>query len=230
VARLPSRRMTVRMTQPLRLLYVSDTPETRSHIYRVRHQVSALRAAGIEASWLSLDDALADGPGSATVVIVFRKAWDERVRKLQTRCRERGIPVGFDIDDLIFDPEVMTVKNFDYLRGMDEAWRRNWLSQTVEGSRRTLTESDFATVSTQPLAEHAEALGVPSFVVPNGMDANMISQSDEILRSPAAKPAASDGRLRIGYASGTPTHQKDFAVVAAVIAALLDQRRPSGSG
>ena len=216
------RRRRLGMTPHPRVLYVSDTPDTRSHIYRVRHQVSALKAAGVDAWWLSLDEAAARGPEGADVVIFFRQAWDERVSRLHAVCRDRGVPIGFDIDDLIFDRQVMTEENFDYLRGMDEGWRRDWLSHTVDGSRVTLTQSDFATVSTQPLAERAEALGTRSFVVPNGMDAGMISRSEEILRSPS-KPSANDGRLRIGYASGTPTHQKDFAVLAGLIAALLDQ-------
>lgn len=206
-----------------RVLYVSGNPTSRGHVYRVVHHVAALQAAGIDASWVPLTEAVCTQVDDVDLVVVFRAAWDDLLERLHARCRARGLLLGFDIDDLLFEPEIMTVAYFDYLRSMNEAKRQVW-RRKAEGYRRTLTEADFALVSTEPLAEAARALGKPVYVLPNGLDAAMIAQADAALADPAAKPSAGDGRIRLGYASGTPTHQKDFAVVAPVLAALLDER------
>ena len=207
-----------------RVLYVSDRPETRGHMYRVAHHVAVLQAAGVDASWLPLAEAVNIKAPGADVVVVFRQPWNDSVDRLHAICRARGIPVGFDVDDLIFDPQLMTAEQFDYLRPMEESQRQEWLRIEVGGCRRTLTASDFAVVSTQPLADAVEALGIPSHVLPNGLDTAMIAQADAALAHPVGKPSAVDGRLRLGYASGTPTHQKDFAVVVPVLATLLEEQ------
>ena len=117
----------------------------------------------------------------------------------------------------------MTVERFDYLRQMKPKDQQAWIRK-VEGYRRTMDEADFALVSTEPLAEAAWALGKPAYVLPNGIDAAMITQADAALAGAAGKPSTANGRLRLGYASGTPTHQKDFAVVAPLLATLLDEQ------
>jgi glycosyltransferase involved in cell wall biosynthesis len=38
------------------------------------------------------------------------------------------------------------------------------------------------------------------------------------------KPSRTDGRIRLGYASGTPTHQKDFGQISACLATILAER------
>ena len=207
----------------LRVLYVSDGPETMCRVYRVVHHVAALQAAGVDASWLPLTEAAKAKAEEVDVVVVFREPWNDSLERLHDICRARSIPIGFDIDDLLFDPQILTVENFDHLRLIPESERQDWLRKVV-GYRRTLTESDFAIVSTQPLAEAAEVFGVPVYVLPNGLDAAMIAQADAALADQVDKPAAADGWLRLGYASGTATHQKDFAVVAPVLAALLDEQ------
>ena len=208
----------------LRVLYISHHHETRSHMYRVKHHVAALNAGLVEASWVGLtEDALAR-IDEADVVVVFREIWNDLLMRCQARCRSLGIPFGFDIDDLIFNPEILTVQNFDFLRRWDEKQRQRWLQNHVGGYQRTLIESDFAVVSTKPLANAVQKFGIPAYVLSNGLDIEMIAQADAALIEFAQKPSTTDGMLRLGYASGTPTHQKDFATIVPVLCALMDDR------
>jgi glycosyltransferase involved in cell wall biosynthesis len=50
----------------------------------------------------------------------------------------------------------------------------------------------------------------------------MLVAADEARAGP--KPSTLDGRLRVGFASGTPTHDRDFATIAAALADLLAHR------
>jgi glycosyltransferase involved in cell wall biosynthesis len=63
--------------------------------------------------------------------------------------------------------------------------------------------------------------GKVGFVLPNGFDETTRRVSSAAL---AARRQAGEAKLqRIGYAGGTRTHQKDFATIAAPIAAVLRQ-------
>ncbi len=138
---------------------------------------------------------------------------------LYDACRARGITVAFDIDDLVFEPEYMREPYFDYLRTLKPAARERWAGK-VAGWRQSLLAADCAIVSTAPLAAAAEKLGRRALLWPNGISWEMMEDARRL----TASPPRSDGRLRIGYASGAPTHQKDFAQVSAVLAAILADR------
>ena len=212
-------RLAARESRTPRVLYVSGNPHTRGHVYRVVHHVAALRAAGCTASWVSVADLSSADIGVTDVLVVWRAAWSDELARVFEHCRARQALVGFDADDLVFDPALMTVHNSDYLRRADAETRRHWLEDLIPGYARTLAESDFALVSTAPLARAAVSLGTRAFVLPHGVDAAMIEAADEALVDRASRPVG--GPLRLGYASGTPTHQKDFATVAPVLASLL---------
>ena len=69
----------------------------------------------------------------------------------------------------------------------------------------------------------AAAVVVPRvYVLRNGLSAAMLAAAFEARGNP--QPSAGDGRLRIGFASGTPTHHRDFATIAPALADLLAQR------
>ena len=206
-----------------RVLFVSCAPETRGHTYRVVHHVSALRVAGMEASWMPLSEAIRANVDDLDVVVAFRAVWNSEWESLLGRCRTGGTSFGFDVDDLLFDSRIMMVEYFDYLRSLTEDERNVWM-RDIEGYHQTLMRSDFALVSTSPLAEAVRTLGKPAYVLSNGVDAAMIAKADAALAASDGRSSAVTSRVRLGYASGTPTHQKDFAVVAPVLAVLLDER------
>ncbi|MGI8958094.1 MAG: glycosyltransferase [Chthoniobacterales bacterium] len=202
-----------------RLLFVSDNPETRGHLYRVEHHVSALRDGGLQADWSLLDDFNDDKLAGVTAVILFRIPWDTRVAALYAACRGRGVRIAFDIDDLIFEPEYMREPYFDYLRLLNPVEREKWAGKVL-GWRQSLLEADCAIVSTAPLAAAAEKLGKPAVVWPNGISWRMLEDARRL----AARQSDPGGIVRIGYASGAPTHQRDFGQISAVLASILAER------
>ncbi|WP_371225802.1 glycosyltransferase [Roseovarius sp. 2305UL8-3] len=207
-----------------RVLFVSDLAESKGHIYRVLHNVAALESAGLKVSWAGYSEGTYDRINQADIVILFRGMWDDFTSGLYACCRRQGIPIGFDIDDLIFDSEVLTEKNFDFLRLTAPAVREDWLVNRIGNYRRAILESDFCTVSTLPLATAVEKLQIPAYVLQNGFDAKMLRSANEALIEFADKPSSHDGWFRLGYASGTPTHQKDFATIAPTLCELMDDR------
>lgn len=202
-----------------RILFVSDNPEARGHGYRVENHAAALDLGGLQATWCLLDSFDNEKLVGVTVLILFRIPWDARVAALYAACRARGITVVFDIDDLVFEPFYMREPYFDYLRTLDAAARDRWAAK-VSGWRQSLLEADFAIVSTAPLATAAEKLGKEALIWPNGISWRMFQEAGRL-----STRKLSDGSfIRIGYASGAPTHQKDFAQISAILASVLRAR------
>jgi glycosyltransferase involved in cell wall biosynthesis len=205
-----------------RVLFLSGAPRSAGHVYRVEHAVAALAAEGWRASWLPLDDAgVPAAVGEADLVTVFRATWGEPLAEVRKHCRARGIPLVHDIDDLVFDPAVITAGQIAFIDRLPEDRRQRWLADAAL-HRRALAESDACVVTTPGLAVAAAAVSPLVHVLPNGLSPAMLAAADDA-RS-GAKPSAVDGRLRVGFASGTPTHHRDFATIAPALVGLLARR------
>jgi glycosyltransferase involved in cell wall biosynthesis len=205
-----------------RVLFLSGAPRSAGHVYRVEHTVAALAAEGWRASWLPLDDAgVPVAVGEADLVTVFRATWGKTLAEVWKHCRARGIPLVHDIDDLVFDPAVIAAGQIAFIDRLPEDRRQRWLADAAL-HRRALAESDACVVTTPGLAVAAAAVLPQVHVLPNGFSAAMLAAADAA-RS-GAKPSVVDGRLRVGFASGTPTHHRDFATIAPVLADLLAGR------
>jgi glycosyltransferase involved in cell wall biosynthesis len=76
-----------------------------------------------------------------------------------------------------------------------------------------------ATTTTGFLADKLRALGKQVFIVPN-----KLSQSDVALADAAwqHKTPGKEGTVRVGYLSGTPSHNKDFATITEALIRLFD--------
>ena len=205
-----------------RVLFLSGAPRSVGHVYRVEHAVAALAAEGWQPSWLSLDDAgVLAAVEEADLVTIFRGRWGETFATVRDLCRARGIPLVHDIDDLVFEPEVIASGQIAFIDMLPADHRQRWLSHAVD-HRRAIAESDACVVTTPGLAMAAAAVVPRVHVLPNGLSAAMLAAADEARSGP--KPSALDGRLRVGFASGTATHHRDFSTIAPVLAGLLDGR------
>lgn len=206
-----------------RLLYLSGSPSSIGHYYRVVQQMEVMDYLGYEVHELdsAIDYQTASLDGYDAIVL-FRYAHDEKLEKLIQRCEALGIVTIFDIDDLVFIPELMNEKTWDYLRTADDKWREQWM-MTINRYATTLSRCDAAILSTESLRKHAESLGKPGYVLPNGIGNFMLAASDRVLGYGSCKLSEFDGQIRMGYASGSPTHQKDFSEIAPVIYRLLER-------
>jgi SAM-dependent methyltransferase len=60
-------------------------------------------------------------------------------------------------------------------------------------------------------------------VIPNFLNEEQISLSRQIFELKAESGFAHDGRIHLGYFSGTPTHNKDFEIIAGPLARAMDR-------
>ncbi len=187
--------------------------------YRAHLPAEALRMRGIHVDVVHYrDPVLEDHAAVADAVVLYRVPATDQVLDIVARVRERErpVPVVFDIDDLIFDPDLDGVHGLDVL---SEDERRLWW-RGVARYRTTMELCDAYVGSTTALCEHVTAVtGLPSYRFANGVGQNLARLSErELARDRSA------GALRIGYFSGTDTHDADWAVAEPAVAEVLRSR------
>jgi len=184
--------------------------------------VAALEASGWRACWVPLDAPAAETePLAADLVVIFRAPWDERLARIAAGCRARGVPVVYDVDDLVFDPELFIDGSVAVMETMAPEDRRLWAAAPAR-HRETLDRADAATLTTRPLAAAASRHCRHAFVLPNALDSRMEAAAAAALAT--SRDSAADGRPRLCFASGTASHHRDFAVAAGGIARLFARR------
>lgn len=204
------------------ILFLSAAPRSIGHVYRVEHAAAALASAGWRVEVVPLDDPLAvERVRGVDLVVVFRGRQGEPLAAVQTGCRAQGIPLVYDVDDLLFDPQVTAAGWIAFLDGLPPAECDRWLSEATD-YRRAIEQSDAAVLTTPALAAAAAGLCDRTFVLPNALDPRMEAAATIALGT--AKPSAVDGRPRLVFASGTPTHHRDFTVAARAVARVMARR------
>ncbi len=205
-----------------RIAMISGEPETPGHVYRVARFAAAAERLGAVATWMRVDEIASrrDEIVAASVLVIWRATWPQ-VAAAVAAARDNGVPVVHDLDDLMTEPDFATPELLDALRseGIAEGDARGHYARM----REAVLNADICTASTEELATHLRRLGKPVLVLPNGFDAATLRRARRAAR--ARRQDQGDGLLRLGYAAGSRTHQRDFAVIAGVIGDIL-RRRP----
>jgi glycosyltransferase involved in cell wall biosynthesis len=187
--------------------------------YRAWLPAEALALIGVESEmrWFT-DPDLDEAAARADVVVAYRVPATRWVLEVVERVRRRSIPVLFDADDLIFDPDIAA--EIPALSILPEPDAKLWL-EGVHRYRTTMEACDAYIASTPLLARYAEAVvGLPVERFDNGVGRRVGKRSDQELRRLRAP-----GPLRIGYFSGTDTHDHDWALVEPAVRQVM-RRHP----
>jgi len=225
-------RMQTFRSAPAKIAYYVDDFRTSSFRYRVYNMVAAINKylAGASATWFLASDgekALL-AIKEADVLVIHRTMYSERVAELIFIAQQKGIKVFFDIDDALFDPKLvpLMISSLDeYPKGPDtstEAILNTWFASFAR-YRYTMEMCDGIIVTNQYLADQAAAVtGLPTYVIPNFMGDDQVANATALYESrTAAGNVSIDGRLSIGYFSGSPSHRRDFGLAAPAIADIL---------
>mgnify|MGYP006273492641 FL=1 len=203
----------------LRVIYISGEPHTPGHWYRVLRYAESARACGASVAVIPITELKARLPEihAANVLIIWRAEWRATVQAAVSMARSNGAKVIFDVDDLMFAPKLAKTAIIDGIRTQEltEAEVKAFYSRI----RETMLHADFCTVTTEELAEHARRLGLSVRVLPNGFDEHTFRLSRRAARAWAT--TRDDDYIRLGYAGGSRTHQRDFGLCAGAVAQVL---------
>ena len=186
-----------------RLLMISGSDRDMER-YRCYHTQEQLQLCGIHCEVHHVTDAaLPHLMPEYDLLILHRVPHSEFIQGIVKTAHSQGQFVLFDIDDLVFDPEV--AKSIDAYRSMDQDEQALYMDG-VRRYRRTLEICDAALVTTEHLTRAVAMLGKPAWVHRNALSLELIKISEDALQTRERRA----DKIVIGYASGTRTHNRDF--------------------
>jgi glycosyltransferase involved in cell wall biosynthesis/SAM-dependent methyltransferase len=185
--------------------------EGESKRYRVYNIAAGLTDFGYTTHIIPFEKIaeIADRGILAKTVVLFRAPLQPSIRidVFLNYAKLRGIKVIFDVDDLVFEPEI--ISQIHGVKALTAEQREQYAKDT-HAYYEMLKTVDAVTVPTEYLRARAQALGCEAFVVPNTINGAQLNIATQL----ASKPKAISSIIRIGYFSGSRTHQADFAECA----------------
>jgi len=215
------------LAQPkdLKIAWLYDTIDTSTFRYRVFNMIENVNAnSQAVGTWFYSTEieALSDRLDDLDTLIICRVRYSLPVITLITRARNKGVRVLFDCDDLVFDERFVhlimhTLDVEPTNAGFD--WWFSYIGRI--GAVARLCEG--AIVSTPDLADRMrDYLRTDDVsIVPNFLNRAQQETSTRLLEDKRRENFSSDGTITIGYFSGTPSHNRDFAIAAPAIARLM---------
>ncbi len=198
----------------MRVLFASGI-DGFCHRYAVLHSAEQLATQGIGSTVRAHTDPRLDGDvATHDVLVLYRVPDGAFVRHVLARARALGRPSVFAVDDLIFDPSLADPPP---IRGRADAERRLW-HDGVARYRRTLDACDAFLATSAPLVAAAAAAGAHTYLHPAGLSTRELALGDA---AASMKATTSDGTVRLGYFSGTATHDDDVATIAPALRNVL---------
>jgi hypothetical protein len=214
-----------------RIAYFYALPDTSTFRYRAYNVAQALTASASPnrsaASWFT-DDDLDHMPrvlDSCDVLILCRNSlYNDRIARLAAQARARNRRILFDVDDLVFDPAYIHLLVDTLGLDMKNPVVWDYWYAYVGRVGATFALTDGAVVTNSYLAARAESWsGKPARIIPNFLNKEQQEISDLVWKAKETNFWARDGRTHIAYFSGSPSHNRDFGLVAQAIAQLMDE-------
>ena len=192
--------------------------------YRVRHLAEQLAEAGIDSrTFYHSDERALVAARGADMIVLFRAPYSVTVAAVIAEARRRKVPVVFSVDDLVFRPELLDdAPALGHVRPEIVAGFR----QSVDSYARSFAASDYFLGSTEALVDAARDAGRMAFLHRNGIGSEQLACAARA-RADVIAAHAANGRsahpLRIGFLSGTDTHDRDLAAIAGPLLRTLDR-------
>jgi glycosyltransferase involved in cell wall biosynthesis len=183
--------------------------------YRTIHLYEQLTLAGLNCLLSHITDPdLPQKIHQSSVVIFHRTAYDNYVSQmLEMIHRQKSLAI-LDVDDLVFDPSA-----FKWIDSPDfqDPMRAALYQEDMRRHRATMESCQAVIASTPYLAEQVRGLGKSVWIHRNAFSLEMLAISEA---SFPQKQILTD-KVIIGYASGTPTHDRDFEIAKPALQYIL---------
>lgn len=193
----------------MRVLFVSGI-DGFCHRYQVLHRAAQLVALGATTTIRHFaDPRLAADLETHDLLFLYRVPETLGTRRLLDAAADLGVPRIGAIDDLIFVDDPRCLPDLEHLTvAQRDEWRAG-----VRRYRATLARCDAFLAPTEPLVRIADGLGWRAFLHRNSVAPAELELGRRARIAAGASRAARSGPV-LGYFSGTPSHDEDFASIA----------------
>lgn len=189
--------------------------------YRVQHQMEQLKANNIDCDenfylHLSLEQVR-----NYRVFVIFRCPYTEELGEFIRLAKELNKTVIYDIDDLVIDTKYTdTIK---YLDTMSPEERKGY-DEGVRNMQKVLKMCDAAITTTERMAEELKYYVPKVFINRNTASEEMLQLSEEAYKKIIAEKTAEERKtVKLGYFSGSITHNDDFILIQPAVAKIMEK-------
>ena len=182
--------------------------------YRVLNKAEQLRKHGFEVKVVNLSDLQLSMAQNASHIIIYRSPISPELLRLCHLAKEYGKPVFFDIDDLVFD--TVYTDQLSYTQGLDPVEKGNY-DAGVRNYGYMLENCDGAITSTNQLQEELKKYQSKVLLNRNLASDDLIAISSQHIKD-YSQPS---DIVKIGYFSGSISHNENFELIKPAIKQLL---------
>ena len=188
---------------------------TESKRYRIYNIVEVLLNRNIDCEILfDRDLKNIENNIDCDLFVIFRTEYSQKLASIIEKLKQKNIPIVFDVDDLIFEPEsIEFIDAFKYFSQAEKELNLN----LIQNTKKALLECDYITCSTDFLAQRAEKLEKKSFTIKNTINISQYNLAQSLIKN----KQTSFKKVKIGYFSGTKTHQADFDQCSTALIQIL---------
>jgi len=149
-----------------------------------------------------------------SVFIFHRTLYTKRVKEMMKEIKRQDKTIIFETDDLVYDPKYLG--HMDYYKKMNALERRLY-ENGVGGEILRDDYVNIATTTTKFLADKLRSEGKQVFIVSNKLSVEDVDDARKALQN----EAVNDNKIRLGYFSGTISHNKDFATITDALVKIM---------
>ena len=155
------------------------------------------------------------------LIVVSRVMWSRELEFLFAFAHRCGIPIVFDVDDLVFDPKYIPLILHTLCKPAEFPLVYDYWFSYIARLNLTASQCDAAIASNAYLEKKLkESLNKNSYIIPNFMNEHQLVLSSRLFEERRMRASK---RFRIGYYPGSPSHQNDFESIISQVNDLLHE-------
>ncbi len=189
-------------------------------MYRTDYVAEELSLYGFKTAVVYADDPLLLAKLKKTkVVVLYRISLDNKIKKVMKQIERLGQTLIYDTDDLVFDLDLF--KKTDAYKNFNDLQKKQYeagVGLEILKSKKLKA----ITTTTTFLAEKLNKFNKPVFVVRNKLGLRELAWIRKA-RKKYLQRSGNSQEIRLGYFSGTVSHNKDFITIIPALRHILSK-------
>lgn len=198
------------------ILFINGCGLKHPERYRVDNQMEQLESCGLTVEKVFYTLVKPEMLKYYRAVVIFRCPITPEVKELIEKAHYYNKKVFYDIDDLVIDKKY--TDKIEYVQQMNKEDREEYDDGVVRMGE-TMKMCDYCITTTPALARELRKYGKEVFVNKNVANEQMVKLSLDAMKN----TTKNESRIRIGYLSGSITHNPDFEMVKPALIKIMDE-------
>lgn len=198
------------------ILFINGCGLSHPQRYRVKHQIEQLEANGMSVDEVFYTILKSDSIKFYRAVVIFRCPITPEIKRLIEKAHYFNKKVFFDVDDLVIDKKY--TDTIDHIQKMNAADRKIYDDGVVRMGE-TMQLCDFCITTTPALARELKKYDKEVYINKNVANEEMVKLSLRAVKNAKKNTDV----IRIGYLSGSITHNPDFELIKSALIKIMDE-------